>query len=189
MHRSMAWIAASLVFVAGALSAQEERRFRLFAGLEPGASYSDIDGLDLQTAYVLGFDAYVAPRWAAEVAASYQRESYAGGFAGFTAETTSLDTALRRDLLHRGRWTLQGLTGVRYSRLEDARGFIGVGGLPGTSRQTEDRVGLLLGLGAEYRFSNRFALRLSAKQVPWTFSGDERFFEDTALGTALAFEF
>lgn len=190
MRRSVPFLAAIfLLLAASALPAQEARRFRLFAGFEPGASYNDVRGLDLQTGYVLGLDAYFAPRWAAEVAASYQRESYEAGAAGFSAETTSLDAALRRDFLRSGRWTLHGLGGLRYSELRDSRGFVDVEGVPATAGFTRDRTGVLLGLGAEFRFAERFALQLGARFVPWTLSGDERQFEDSAFLTGLSFEF
>jgi len=72
MRWSIPFLALALVLVAGSASAEGEHRFQLFAGLEPGGGYSDFDGFDFEIGYVLGFDAYVAPRWAVELAASFK---------------------------------------------------------------------------------------------------------------------
>jgi opacity protein-like surface antigen len=190
MRKSILRLALVLTFVAGSVAAQDQPAFRLFAGIAPGASYSEIDGLDVQSAYVLGLDTYLSPSWALEAAAWYQRDSFPSGSpTAVTITTTSFDAAARRDLMRQGRWTLHGLAGIRYSEREDVRRAVDSQGGPLTLDTTSDRTGLLLGLGADLRLSERFDLRLGAKYVPWTFSGDGRAFEDTVFSTALAIDF
>jgi len=191
MRRTITSFVVALLLVASALAAQDGHRFRLFAGLEPGVSHSDETGFDYQTGYVLGLDTYFAPRWAAEVAASYQRESGPAGPGSFNSDTISLDAAARFELARRGRWGVHGLAGLRYSEHEDTVSYSPPCCPDELTRgsYTQDRTGLLVGLGADLQLSKRFSLRLDAKHVPWTAGGDDAFFEDTAVSTALGVEF
>jgi len=180
MRWSITSFALALLLVAGSAAAEEEHRFRLFAGLEPGGSYSDLSGFDFEIGYVLGFDAYVAPRWAVELAASFKDVS---------DETNSLDAAARFDFAQRGRWSLHGLGGLRYSEYRDVRRPFGPNGNPMTRGFTEERTGVLLGFGADRDLSSRFSLRLDARFVPWSLSGDDAYFNDMTVSAALAVRF
>ena len=189
MRHSSALFVVALLLAASGLAAQEERRFVLFAGLEPGASYSDAQGLDFETAYVFGFDTYVAPRWAAEFAVSFQRDSRSGGAEDVSAEATSVDAAARFDFLRRGRWGLHGLGGLRYSENRSTISFDVPPGPRRTDSFSADRTGVLLGLGADLDLTRRLSLRLDAKHVPWILTGDDMFGDDSTLSAAFAFEF
>ncbi|MDH3522730.1 MAG: outer membrane beta-barrel protein [Acidobacteriota bacterium] len=189
MRRSTPPFVLALSLVASGLAAQEESRYRLFAGVEPGASYSESSGLDFEAAYLLGLDAYFAPRWALEVAAAFQRESFDNGLAAVTVETSNLDAAGRFDMMRKGSLTLYGLSGLRYSETRDSRRLVRSDGSYLRESGTFDRAGLLLGLGAELDVSRRFSLRLAVKHVPWNLTGDSLIFEDTSFSTALAVRF
>lgn len=182
---------------ASSLPAQEpppspsERKFQLFAGFEPAFFYSEVDGFGYAGAAQLGMGYFWSPTISSEISVALRQGDF--------EDATVVDAAALYHFPSSSRWKLFAGTGVHYAQVQTEVGPIllggGLSGMPAAradSASTEleqSGVGWLVTGGVNYLFSSRFSLRMDARYVPVTISGDRDSDEDfsSTIGLGLRF--
>lgn len=177
-------VAALLLLLAtfAAIPAGAAERFSLFAGLQPGASYSEARGFDAETGVALGL-ALPRGRWSAELQAAWNRFGVVVTDAKsrtrlVDGDERAADLALFYRFAETGRWTLRAGAGVRWAERDE----------PLTATSAE-RWATLVAFGADCRLSERVALALDARHPLTTVSGVGEFSgaSDLSLGLRVGF--
>lgn len=170
-----------LLLAAGPLAAQPSR-FALFAGIQPGGSYSDQQGLEVDNGYSLGLELPVRRAWSAEVMVFLEELS-----AGYSdSQGTSLDlgdrqmydASVKYRLGEAGNWAFRGGLGLRYGHRDAIEGA--------SSSELWTTVG---SFSADWQFSDRFSFRLEARQSLVDLSGDSERFGERLFATGLSARF
>jgi hypothetical protein len=205
----MALAGLAAVLIAAGLPAQEpqaapqqppqqaqERKFELFAGFEPAFFYSDIDGFGYDGAAQLGIGYFWSSKISSEVSVS-RRE-------GDFEEATIVDAAALYHFPSSSRWKPFAGSGFHYARVSSVVPFAAPVTYPaapppaplGAARVEtalpeleQDGVGWLVTGGVNYLFSSQFSLRMDARYVPITISGDRGGDEDFSSTIGLGLKF
>ena len=176
-YRLWMLVFSTVLFFGGLPAAAQEGPVQLVVGMTPGASYSDIDGLQFQQSYSIGLGYFWAPRWSTEIRGTL--DGYSRTSSGDDLEAYSVDVAGHYYFFTGRKWGAFSALGLRYAESDC--------GLPPAG--DDSGTGLLLGLGLERSLSRRFSLRLDLNSVPINFGGYDERLEDTSVAVGFGFRF
>lgn len=176
-----AFVTVLLLLAAGPLAAQDSR-VALFAGVQPGGSYGDQQGVNVDLGYSLGLEVPVGNAWSAELMVFLEEL----GATSSESEGTSLelgdrqmyDASARYLLGEAGNWAFRGGLGLRYGHRDAFEGLSG--------SELWTTVGLF---SADWQLTQRFSLRLEARQSLVDLSGDSERFGERLFTTGVSARF
>lgn len=170
-----------LLVAAGPLAAQPSR-FALFAGIQPGGSYSDNEGVEVDLGWSLGLEVPIQRAWSAELmvfleelGASY---SESAGTNLQLGDRQMYDASAKYLLGEVGNWGFRGGLGLRYGHQDAAAGF--------SSSELWTTFG---SLSADWHVSRRFSFRLEGRHALVDLSGDSERFGERVVTTGLTARF
>lgn len=182
MHPTRTGIVTVLfLLAAGPLTAQGSH-FALFAGVQPGGSYSDQRGVDSDFGWSFGAEVPVRGAWSAELMVFLEDQgalvSESEGASLELGDQRMVDASVRYRLGGVGNWAFLGGLGLRYGH----RAAFG----DASSRELWTTVG---SLGADWQLTRRFSLRLEARHSLVDLSGDSQSFGERTFTTGLSARF
>ena len=155
MRHRLPLVAVALA-LACVLPAVGQEAFEVSLFVEPGGSYSDHNGLDIDTGLGAGFGWRFAPHWTAEARftlydpESGDAESYQLGLRYAFGDTDA-------------RWRPFVVGGVHLGQVELRREVVCVAGPCPDLEQSFDETGLFAGGGVDWQLSGWFALRFEGR--------------------------
>jgi opacity protein-like surface antigen len=177
--------------VIGQVAQAQERPIELFAGVEPSFTYSSIEGFDFGSGMRLGVGYFWQESMSAELSASLRSVSVSGSDVD---AATALDAAALYHFTPASRWSPFVGVGVHYSRVdfEESALALGRSSLNSSAVQVstaEDGLDLLVAGGLNWQVFRRVAIRVDARYVPVTISGERGRDSDFVSSVGLGFRF
>jgi opacity protein-like surface antigen len=149
----------------------QEQRFQLFAGVEPGFTYSEVAGFESHNGFRLGLGYDWTPTFALELSSAVRELT--------DYDSRVVDGAVLFRPRSSGAWRPYLGGGLHHFAAEADR----------SAFQDESGLGLLLAAGVDWRFGSRFSLRLDARYAPVDLSGDRALDSDLLSWVGLGWRF
>jgi hypothetical protein len=167
--------------VAGRSASAQRLPLELSVVVEPGASYSDYEGFELDAGYGVGFAVMFSDTWAVDLRGLRSD--------GSRAEVETSQVGVRRAVGGGGDWWPFVLAGLHYQRSELEHQVVCVRApCPPLVERHED-LGFFAGGGVDWRFAPNIALRLDGRLAVYDSerSGDPEESVDATAGLVVRF--
>lgn len=183
MRHRLPLVAVALALACVLPAVGQEDAFEVSLFVEPGGSYSDHNGLDIDTGLGAGFGWRFAPHWTAEARFTQNdAESY--------ADIESYQLGLRYAFGDTdARWRPFVVGGVHLGQVELRREVVCVAGPCPDLEQSFDETGLFAGGGVDWQLNGWFALRFEGRLLIYDSELYDDIEEDADLLVGAVFRF
>ena len=182
MRHRLPLLAFALALASTLPAVGEEKSFEASVFVEPGGSYSDHNGLDIDTGLGAGFGWRFAPHWTAE-ARFTQNDAE-------SADVKSNQLGLRYAFGDTdARWRPFVAGGLHLGEVELRREVVCVAGPCPDLEQSYDDTGLFAGGGVDWQLNKWFALRFEGRLLVYDSELSDDIEEDLDLNAGVVFRF